>query len=858
MFQRIYLKFILTAVLVGWALFSLHPIQDQNFGEYITAQSPDEQRADFLKLMDRVSQRIKDHEAKTGKALSVFVALKQIGREERLDLTQYFPQLPIESSLKNPEKRNDILLDYLFKQSKGRLQLGLDLAGGVAFVLETPAPLEGTADSSEQHMRKEKLGKAIEIIGSRINSLGVAEPVIRAIGENRIEVQLPGVSTKENPEVGATLRKPARLEFRLVHPQLRSMPEPLPPAALPPGYVNMAMDEEDGDGRPIVVYNAVKRIPEMTGETVADAYPSMDMYGGYQILLRFTDVGAKRFADLTGANVGQLLGIVLDGKLYSAPRINDAIRGGSAQITGRFSQREAVELSNVLNNPLDVPLEVVQQSEVGPTLAKDAVASGVKATIIGAALVCGFMLVYYLAGGFISVLSLLVNIVIILGVMASFGATLTLPGLAGIVLTMGMAVDANILIFERMREELAQGKSLHAAHTAGYDKALWTILDSHITQLCICGIMIWLGTGPIKGFGVTLAIGVFSTLFSVLVTGRVVMDFLIERDFLKRMKMLRMLDGVKVDWMKLAAPAFVASWVLVLIGIGAIFLRSDHILGVDFTGGDQVTMAFTQQLDVGEVRRVAGTVGVTDITPSYQSNLATGTDELKIETPYGESRRVVEALQSNFPQAGITITGEDAIGPAIGSEIASNAALSVGLALVAILLYIGFRFEFGFGMGAVIATVHDVLLTCGMFVIAGVFLDFRFNAPMVAAILAIIGYSVNDTVVVFDRIREELKLNPDMALRDVVNMAINRVFARSIITSLTTFLAAISLFIFGGGVLRELSFTFIIGILVGTFSSICIAAQFFFWWHKGERRHVEAHRDIAPKYEWEGASKASN
>jgi SecD/SecF fusion protein len=853
MFQRIYLKFFLTLALVGWALFSVYPLRDRPFSGYLKAETTGANKAEFLRLMDRVAQRVQ-----SGQSKSPFVALKEIGKEEKLDLSKFFPQVRLERTLRNIEKRNDILLDYLLKESKGKLQLGLDLNGGVAFILEAQASalVEG-AGKNQKVMREEKLAKAVDILGTRINALGVAEPLIRPVGENRIEVQLPGVSVKENPDVVDAVKKPARLDFRLVSPQFAALAEPPPLSAIPPGYEIMTNEDDDANGRPVTRYYAVKRIPEMTGEGVKDAYPGMDQMGGYEIRLQFNADGAKRFADVTGSNVGRLLGIVLDGKLYSAPRINDRIGGGSAQITGKFSQREAIELANVLNNPLDVPLTIKQQSEIGPSLAQDAVDNGVKASVIGATLVCAFMITYYTTGGLIAVFTLIVNVIIILGVMATLGSTLTLPGLAGIVLTMGMAVDANILVYERMREELNLGKSLQAAHDAGYEKAIWTILDSHITQLSICAVMIWLGTGPIKGFGVTLAIGVFSTLFSVLVTGRVVMDFLIERGWMTRMPMLHLFSNVKLDWVKIGKPAFIISWTVVLIGVGAIFLRADRILGIDFTGGDQVTLSFAQHLDIADIRKAATVAGITDINPAYQSDLANGKEVLKIEMPYGKTAALVAALQKAYPQAQYDKTGEDAIGASIGKEIAGNAALSVGLALAAILLYIAFRFEFGFGMGAVIATVHDVLMTVGMFVLIGGALGYQFNAPMVAAILAIIGYSVNDTVVVFDRIREELRLNPDTNLRDVVNLAINRVFSRSLMTSVTTFLAAAALFIFGSGVLRELAFTFLIGIITGTFSSICIAAQFFYWWHKGERKHVADHKDIAPKYEWEGASKAS-
>jgi SecD/SecF fusion protein len=846
MLSRNLWKLTLSIAVVLWAAYTLTPLKDINFGGYVKNEASAKQ-ADFAKLLVRVDERIK-----SGQATSVYVALKQIGREEKLDLSQYFPDIRLEESLKNVEKRNNILLDELLRRSKGRLQLGLDLKGGVAFTLEVD-PSIATKDS--QQVRQEKLNKAIEIIGNRVNGLGVAEPIIRAVGENRIEIQMPGVNTKDNPDVVNVIKKPARLDFKLVHGQAA------PPMEVPPGYESMNLDYEGRNGGAGVEELYIKRIPEMTGTAVADSYPVMDEFGRYKIILKFTKPGRELFSQVTktiaddGRRTGRLgrLAIVLDGKLYSAPTVREQINSDSAEISGSFTQREAIDLANVLNNPLDVPLQVKEQYEVGPSLAEDAISNGVKASLLGTALVCGFMIVYYTAGGLVSVITLAVNVLVILGVMASLGATLTLPGLAGIVLTIGMAVDANILIYERMREEINLGKSLSAAHHAGYDKAFVTILDAHITQLLICAVMIWLGTGPIKGFGVTLAIGVFSTLFSVLLTGNVILDWLIDGGLLKRIKMLHFFSNVNVDWVKIGKPAFIISWSIVLLGVGFLFVRSDKALGIDFTGGDQVSLSYAQKVDVSAIRAAATAAGITDINPAYENPLGGGAGLLKVELPYGKTDAFVSALQHAQPQAKFEMNGKTAIGATIGKEIESNAGLSVGLSLLAILLYIAFRFEFGFGMGAVVATVHDVLMTVGMFVLFGG----QFNAPMVAAILAIIGYSVNDTVVVFDRIREELKLNPTGDLRTIVNLAITRVFSRSLMTSFTVFLAAFALFIAGGGVLRDLAFTFLIGIITGTFSSICIAAQVFYWWHKGDRKHVEAHQDIAPKYEWAGSSRAS-
>jgi SecD/SecF fusion protein len=839
-------KLILSAAVVLWAVINLIPLKDQPFGDFIKAEAS-AKPAQFATLMTRASERVK-----SGQAATVYVALKQIGREDKIDLSQFFPQIRLEEKLKNIEKRNDILLNELLRQSKGRLQLGLDLKGGVAFTLEVDEKAMG--QESDQS-RKEKLKKAIEIIESRINGLGVTEPVIRPVGTNRIEVQLPGASTRENPEITATMQKPARLDFRMVHAYAT------PPMEAPPGYQALTLESEGRNGEAYTEELYVKRIPEMTGEAITDSYPAMDEYGRFRIIMRFSKEGSARFAEVTRAiaEEGQRTGrrgrlaIVLDGKLYSAPGVEKEINSDSAEISGQFSQREAIDLANVLNNPLDLPLQVKEQYEVAATLADDAVASGVKSALIGTAAVCAFMITFYATGGLVAVISLAVNIVIILGVMASIGATMTLPGLAGIVLTIGMAVDANILIFERMREELAEGKTLVSSNRGGFLKALTTILDAHFVQLIICAIMIWLGTGPIKGFGVTLLIGVISTLFSVLLTGHMLMEMLVESEFLKKMTMRRMLKDLNVDFVKYGKPAAIGSVALVVVSIAYVAFQGDKIYGIDFAGGDQITANFTQKIETAKIREVARANGLGEINPAYISELGTGKEKLKLETAYGKSQQLFDALQQAYPNAGLVKAGTSQIGASIGAEIKWNAIKAVAASMAVILIYIAFRFEIGFGIGAMASTLHDILMNIGIYVLVG----YKFNAPMVAAILCVAGYSINETVVVFDRIREELKLNPGGALRDVINNAIRKVFARTIMTATTTFLAALALFLFGGGELHHIAFTFLVGIVTSTFSAIFIAAQVFYWWHKGDRKHVEAHQDIAPKYEWAGSSRAS-
>jgi SecD/SecF fusion protein len=852
MLKRNLWKILISLALLAWAASELIPLQDVPFVDYARSHAT-AKSAEFGKLLDEAVAA-----KKAGTATSEFVALRSIGKDRKIDLSQYFPDIRLEDTLKNIEKRNSILLTELLRRSKGRVQRGLDLAGGVAITLEVDEKAAGTA-GDDLNARKEKITKAIEIISNRINAFGVAEPVIRPVGTNRIEVQLPNLNTRDNPDVVDNVKKPARLDFRIVHPTLT----PGPGVDTPPGYEILTLDEEGRNGQSYTEEVFVKRIPEMGGKAISNSFARPDLYGKPEVILQFTAEGKKRFAEITraiaegGQQSGRLgrLAIVLDGKLYSAPTVREEINSDSAQISGgNMTDREAINLSNVLNNPLDLPLIVKEQYEVGPSLAQDAVDSGVRATVIATVAVAAFMITFYSTGGLIAVFALAINIVLILGIMAFYQATITLPGLAGIVLTMGMAVDANILIFERMREEIAAGKSLAAASDSGFLKALWTILDAHAVQLIICGIMIWKGTGPIKGFGVTLLIGVLSTLFSVLITGHMVMEMLTESLTLKKITMRRMLGELHTDFVKLGKPAFIGSWIVVLIGFGYVLFQGNKIYGIDFAGGDVIQLSFTSKLDVGQIRDAAKAAGVTDVNPTYTSAIGgSGKETLNVESPEGKSPVVLAAMMKTFPNAGLEKIGENHIGASIGKEIEWNALVAVGISMMTILIYIAFRFEFGFGVGAMFSTLHDILMTIGIFVLTG----HQFNAPMVAAILCIAGYSINETVVVFDRIREELKNNPTGSLRDVVNTAIRKVFARTIMTASTTFLAALSLYIFGGGVLRDISFTFLVGIVTSTFSAIFIAAQVFYWWHKGDRKHVEAHQDVAPKYEWQGASKAS-
>ena len=840
-------KFLLTAAIIFWCVMSITPLQDRPFEEYILGQVT-ANKADFADLLQRAEAQVEAAESPT-----LFIALRDLGVEEAIDFAQFFPQINV-ADIANLNKRNDILLKHILKTAQSQLRLGLDLKGGVGVTLKID---QSEQDQLNQFEQAEQLKDAIEIMAERLDGMGVAEPVIRARGEDAIEIQLAGLSTKDNPEVIDAVKKPARLEFRRVHPDLE--PDTTPNNRYPVGYEVLA--EEIEDRRSGEVYERrqfVKLIPEATGEIVDDAFASQTQAGGYQINLVMTSEGADTFRQVTERMVGEPLAIVLDGKLYSAPTIQGVL-SRNAQITGSFSQREAIELANVLNNPLAVELRVDEMYEVGPTMAADARESSVNAAKWGAILVVAFMLVYYFLGGLVAVVSAIINVIIVLGVLASLGATLTLPGVAALVLTLGMGVDANILIFERLREELRAGKSIKNATSGAFDKVTSTIVDANVTTLITASILVWLGTGPVKGFGVTLAIGICASIFCALVVTRFMVDFLVHRVGVSKVLGLDLLPEKKLDFFQFRKPAFIASWLLVLAGVISVVIHHDNILGKDFTGGDEMTVNYSERVDTSDIMKVVDEQELGDVTVLYQSLIGEDREVLKVQTPFDQARSTLVILQSAFPSAELEEAGINQIGASVSQNIQWNALLSVLCALGGIMLYVALRFEVGYGVGAVVATIHDVLMTIGVFVICGeldLFVSGQFTAPMLAAILMIVGYSINDTIVVFDRIREELDLNPGTDLRTIINLAISRVFSRSLLTSITTLLAAVSLYVFGAGVINDFAFVFIIGILVGTFSSIFIASPVFFWWHKGDRRHVEERQLMPKRYEWESQKEA--
>lgn len=834
-------KFVFVVLVVVWSLFELYPPQSRNLIEYFGERARARNDA-FAEIITRAKELEQARPDRT------FAVLQQaIGTN---DITSYFPFFEV----KNELDPTFAILNRLQREAAGKIKLGLDLQGGTSFLVEMETNrfvtvttttnslgVEQSVTNSSQTELEGALEHAVEVLRKRVDKFGVAEPLIQPAGNNRIMVQLPGLSQAERESAMKQIQRAAFLEFRMVHEQSDEL---IALGEVPPGYVVLKRKDRQRDGTESIESVVVKKTAErnLDGSAISKAMVTRGNMGEPEIDFTLTSAGADVFAAITRDNVGRRLAIVLDGELYSAPVIRGPIETGRGQITGRFEIREAYELANVLENPLKAPLRIVYSSDVDPTLGKDSINSGIKASIYGVIFVSAFMLVYYLLAGAVANVAMLLNLLILMGVMCSIGTTLTLPGIAGIVLSVGMAVDANVLIFERIREELEAGKSLRGAVAAGYDKAFSTIFDSNITSLISSVILIFMGTGPVKGFGVTLTIGICVSMFTALVVTRIMFDWLIAKGIVTSLKMFHVVRGTKINFMRWAIPAFVASWALIVVGNGyGIFVRGQDVLGVEFTGGETIKLGFDQKQNVGvdKIRESVVAAGVGDALIGYQKEVVGDTRTLLITVRAGAAdhsevqaaSKVVSQLTNNFPEAQFNTLSVDSVGPVVGKEIQKTAIIASLLAMFGILIYVAFRYEFSFAVGAVVAVIHDILMTSGWYFLAG----HQMNATTVAAFLTIIGFSINDTIVIFDRIREDLKLGLRGTFTEIMNHALNQTLSRTIITSGTVFIATLSLYLFGGGVINDFAFAFLIGILTGCYSSIYIAGAIVLWWHKGER-----------------------
>ena len=805
-------RFLFLLLIMAWAGTEMTPLFDtpgKLIEEFNTSKEKDEA---FDKLY--ATAKASHEEDNSNEFGDLYDAVEASG----LALTNYFPNMKFGEQA--PDNR--LVLQALQKRVAGQIRLGLDLKGGSSFLV--------AMDTNKVDDASGALAQAVEVLRRRVDSIGVAEPDIRPVGDNMIMIQLPGLSEADQAEAKKLVTEAAFLEFALVHKDSSTL---IANDVTPDGYRKYALTSKDEagnsstsdvlveivDGRPGNKYG-------LKGEYITSASSSRNpLTQEPMILFGFDSDGGAAMSQLSGNNTQRRMAIILDDKLLSAPTLQERITN-NGQITGDFTQEEATIIANALLNPLKAPLTIEEEMSVEPNLGADSVNSGFKAALWGVIAVAVFMLIYYWFSGLVANFALVLNLFILMGVMCYLDAALTLPGIAGIVLTIGMAIDANVLIFERIREELKAGKGVQGAVETGYSKAFGTIIDANLTTLIVSVILMTMGTGPVKGFGVTLTVGICASMFTALVVTRLVFD--VFKNY-GTGQGLRLMEQPKFNFMSYAKYAFGISWLLVAIGIGFGISRGDDAMGVDFKGGDQITLEFAaeKRISTDQLRTALGQGSQVQ----YQAKSGGKTERLQVTVDFGKGEQAYRTLTEKFPVAEFKKVSQLRTGPSISGEILQGATKSLLIALFAILVYVTFRYEFSFALGAILAICHDVLMTLGLFFLWGG----ELSAPVMAAVLTIIGFSINDTIVIFDRIREDLKLNVKGSFTEIMNGAISKTLSRTIITSGTTLLAAGSLFLFGGGAIHSFAFVLLAGVVTGTFSSIFIAGSLVLWKNKGKK-----------------------
>ena len=643
------------------------------------------------------------------------------------------------------------------------------------------------------------------------------------------------------------------------------------------------MLEDNGDGTFSPNFVARSTEPRVTGEDLVSSQVERDpTSGGLSIGFRLSAEGGRKFSQLTRnykahgpknpTDKGRQLAIILDDQLISAPVIQSEI-GSQGQITGRFDAKSAKKLSDELNaGALPAPMKILAETTVAPTVGEDAIHAGLVAAAMGFCLVAIFMFIYYWMAGLVADIALFLDIALlptalvvvanVLGVFAhdpSMGGggsmqlpVLTMPGIAGLVLSLGMAVDANVLIFERIREEFMAKKAAGEAIKLGYGRAFTAIFDSNLTTIITGVILFVVGTGPVRGFAITLTAGVVISMFTAVVVTRLIFDHCVDPSRMAPFKMMHFFKNPKFDFMKVTKFTVGISFAIIAVSLAIFAVRflnnKASVLSVDLTGGTSIVYNLKEEAKPSETD-IRACLNDFDNAAVIQFQSGVGNSTLLVktgetaETAKGQALEgkdvgayVTKLLQEKFPQAEFKAASVDEVGSMVGADLKKSGTLAVLFSLIAILVYVGFRFQFGFGLGALVALAHDALISIGLFSLCGR----QISLIVITAVLTIIGYSVNDTVVLFDRIREMLRHDKKLSFYDLCNAAVNACLSRTVITSVTTFFAVLALFAFGDGSIFDFALIMLIGVVAGTFSSVFIATPIMFWWYKGKRPDFEA------------------
>ena len=684
-----------------------------------------------------------------------------------------------------------------------KIKLGLDLKGGMQLVLQV--------DMSKvpENQREDVTERVAEVVRNRIDEFGVVEPEISTQGKDQVVVKLPGITDRERAIQIAG--RTAHLEFRLVSDDV-NLSSQLEKGVAPKGFEVKKVKDATVEDQLLVSKEAV-----LTGEKLTNAAVGFDQYGKPMVELSFDKDGAKIFDRVTFQNIGRRLAIVLDGVVHSAPVIRDRISGGNAQISGGFTNEEAKDLALVLRaGALPAPVKIIEERTIGPSLGRDSIEKSVKAGLFGLAAVVIFMCIYYQLCGLIASVGLLFYAVVVLGAMGMMGATLTLPGIAGFILSIGMAVDANVLIFERIREEVALGKGSRAAVSAGYHKAFSAIFDSNITTLITSAILFIFGTGPVQGFAVTLSIGIVASMISALVVTRVIFDFLTSRNANLKLSMLNFFKKTNLPFLTGRFFAYGFSIIVLGIGIASYVMRSSESYGVEFTGGTFAQLKFEQTVDVAKFREELAKENVGGFSLQQVGIDAENVYAVKFA---GHEVTPVEnaAKRLTVPYQ---VQRVDLVGPSVSADLQKKAMLAVLWSCIGILIYVAFRFKFQFSFGAVVALVHDAIFAFGIFMLTG----HEINLPIVAALLTIIGFSVNDTIVTFDRLRDNMKIMRKESFMEIVNLSVNQTLGRTILTTATVVFSTSCIYFFGGSEIKDFALILLLGFGVGIYSTVFVAS----------------------------------
>jgi len=752
---------------------------------------------------------------------------------------------------------------------KESLKGGIDLVGGSQFTLLVKPKIDENTGQPIP-LTTEDVRQAKKTVEERLNKLGTTDMQIVEQGTDKILLQMPGMTPEVAADIEVQLQKVARLELRRVNmegfapgPDGRTLAERISTGDEPrmPGF-RVYEHKQTFEGTSRTEFLLLNNRVALTGKDVQQAWPE-SMAAEHHVSIRLSNAGADKMLELTDdLKIGyDRIAVVLDGKVITAPVVNDKLHKNFI-IQGQESAKEARDLASTMLNPLENPLEIIEKRIVSPTLGAAVITQGVWAGIVGLSITALFILIYYRTAGLIALCGLVVNTLIIFGGMAMFNFTFTLPGIAGMILSIGMAVDANVLIYERLREEIAAGKSLKTAIGVSYEKAFTAIFDSNLTSLITAIILFWMGSGTIKGFAITLTIGIVASMFSAILVTRVLFRWGNDLHLLKKLSFLDLIKATKIDFLSKGKLSYIISGALILASIGAFAVRGGKSLGIDFTGGTIIEFQLGDKV-ISQPDADAALAKIdTAKRPVAQVEKSITGELLTIRCATDDAPRVAAHLRESFPDIlGKQIAGKDkdgketgksvfevsensqAVSATLGKDFLMQSLIALVLGLLGILIYITIQFEFSFALGGFIALLHDVVLSAGLIVLFGG----ELSLIHVGALLTIAGYSINDTIVIFDRIRESLKQG-EGDIKETMNEAINATLSRTVLTSLTTIATVTILTIFGGSALKDFSAMILVGLVIGTYSSIFIASPVVLWWSQrkgGSLRTEVLHTTLA-------------